>query len=346
MNVRSFILASAVLLGISAPVCAQLESLSRIVEIDGSAELKRRGASEYRPAEVWAVLRDGDLLRSVLGSVVYVLCSNNRLQIVPDGAPVGLGTICPTFTRSTEARGSEELLLLLSSRFEFGSQLLDPQPTLRWPALLEACSYGVMVTMDGEEIWSVPSTELTAVEYEGSALLPGETYQLTVESGGEEFYGLQFELFDGDRDFLDRAIAKIEAADIGAEGKGLAIADLYGDYDLRFEAIAVLEALVEGGSETAAVYGGLGDLYLRVGWRSRAEENYRKALELAETQELLEVATEARFGLAKVAAAGQEVEGALEWLGLARDGYAELGRAEIEEEFAELIEWLTAYVEQ
>lgn len=345
MNVKWFAVISAFLLGFNAPVSAQQELASRIVEIDGSAELKSSGAADYRPAKVWSEFRDGDLLRPALGSIVFVLCANNRLQIVPDGAPVGLRTICPTFTRSTDARGSDELLLLLGSRFEFASQLLDPQPTLQWPTVADSCTYRVRVNADGEEIWSLPSTDLTAVEYEGPALMLGETYQLTVDAGGEESYSLQFALFDGDRDYLEQAIAEIKSADISADGKMLAIANVYEQHDLKFEAIAVLEALADKGSETAAVYGMLGDLYLRVGWRSRAEEFYRTALELAEVQGELEGVTAAQFGLAKVAAAGQEVEGALDWLRLARAGYGELGRTETEVELSELIERLTAYLQ-
>ncbi|MDJ0690143.1 MAG: tetratricopeptide repeat protein [Xenococcaceae cyanobacterium MO_188.B32] len=83
------------------------------------------------------------------------------------------------------------------------------------------------------------------------------------------------------------------------------------------------------GSQTAAVYQLLGDLYLQVGLSQQAKSPYLKALEIAKRTEDLEGQAEAQVGLGQVE--GKKTE-AIGWLTQAQTNYQRLGdRSKVEE---------------
>ncbi|HEY9602008.1 MAG TPA: hypothetical protein V6C85_10385 [Allocoleopsis sp.] len=80
---------------------------------------------------------------------------------------------------------------------------------------------------------------------------------------------------------MREAVEQLVKLDLADETKSFALANLYRVHDLKAEAIATLEALVKRGSQTAAFYRTLGDLYLDVGLNALAQSHYMRANQLA-----------------------------------------------------------------
>ena len=106
------------------------------------------------------------------------------------------------------------------------------------------------------------------------------------------------------------------------EVETLTLAYLYHSYDLKAEAIELLEGLVKGESQTAAVYQLLGDLYQEVGLIQQGKRLYLQALELAKVTGNLEGQAQAQVGLGQVENNKTE---AIEWLTQAQKNYQRLG---------------------
>lgn len=106
------------------------------------------------------------------------------------------------------------------------------------------------------------------------------------------------------------------------------MADTYNEYGLAEQAIAVLEkanlAVNQAGQSVAIAERMLGNFYLQVGLRDVAELHYRRALELAQSEQNLEVLAEAQVGLAKVFVVIGKKQGARKYLQLALANYGSL----------------------
>jgi hypothetical protein len=159
---------------------------------------------------------------------------------------------------------------------------------LRWNAVRSASRYAVSLIADEEVLWQT-QVEGTEVVYSGeSPLEPGVDYLLMVEADTgtssleEESPDLGFSLLDENEATVVReAVEQLVKLDLADETKSFALANLYRVHDLNAEAIATLEALVKRGSQIAAIYRTLGDLYLEVGLNSLAENYYMRASQLA-----------------------------------------------------------------
>jgi hypothetical protein len=166
---------------------------------------------------------------------------------------------------------------------------------LRWNAVPGASRYTVsLITDEGYVFWQT-QVEGTEVVYSGeSPLESGVDYLLKIEieteietdtgasSQDEKSLDLGFSLLDENEATVVReAVEQLVKLDLADETKSFALANLYRVHDLKAEAIATLEALVKRGSQTAAIYRTLGDLYLEVGLNSLAENYYMRASQLA-----------------------------------------------------------------
>lgn len=184
--------------------------------------------------------------------------------------------------------------------------LLNEVPTLRWNKVPDANSYVVRI-MKGSEIHWQEEVSGTEVVYPGvPPLEPEVDYLLTVETdngkssldGGEAQLG--FKLLNEEATQAVREAAVKIASDLADEAKVMILAQRYSYFNLRVDAIKILEALVERGSQTAAVYQLLGKVYAASGLNLLAEELYVKAIALASDSQDLEVLMEAQAELAGV----------------------------------------------
>jgi tetratricopeptide (TPR) repeat protein len=179
-------------------------------------------------------------------------------------------------------------------------------------------------------IWQTQLSE-TLVVYSGEPPLESDVdYLLMIEadtgasSQEENLPDLGFGLLgENEAQRVSEGVAQLVNLDLPQEAKSLALVHLYRGYDLKAEAIATLEALVNQGSQTAAVYRILGDLYLETGLNLLAESRYLRAIELAAAD--VEAQALAAASLVKVYEAIANRQEAIRWLTQAHNRYQVLG---------------------
>ncbi|MBE9117250.1 tetratricopeptide repeat protein [Lusitaniella coriacea LEGE 07157] len=327
----------------------------RLVEVTGGVQLKREGASRFRPARRNTTLRRGDLLRPASGARVRVLCDDGRTRPVPAGVTTGVNTLCPpprSTTRNGTVRprtGTLDIPYIISPRATF---LLVKQPTLRWNAATGAKNFTVTVRGRGFE-WTEQVVRKEACQgntctlvYSGSPFQPGVNYKLVVKadtnrsSAEETTPGLGFGLIELEQRQEVQTIAqRIEEQDLSKEVKLIALADLYADYNLVAEALEILEEGVKT-QPLAAAYRRLGDLYLGIGLVREAEVRYLEAIQLASEAGESEEKAAAQVGLSQVSEALNRREEAVRLLEEAIAGYENLGDEQRVNELKERLEKL------
>ena len=141
--------------------------------------------------------------------------------------------------------------------------------------------------------------------------------------------GLGFSLLEATQSQQVRSqAAEIAQQPWTEQAKTLALVNLYLDNGLTFEAVEMLENLVNSGVETAPIYNSIGKLYLNfLALAPQAKPYYAKAVELADSNDL-EDQTAAQEGLGQVQAKFDNKDEAIRLLTLARDGYETLGDSE------------------
>lgn len=309
-----------------------------IIEVEGEVLLKRKGWSNYQSTTVGAELYPGDLLQPEPRARVLVQCANGKtIWHVPDGMVSGATNGCPPQTVFVPRprgdiippRGGINPLIpyIISPR---RTLVLNPLPTLTWNAVPGASRYIVSLLADEDVIWQTDLRE-TFVAYSGEPPLESDVdYLLMIEadtgasSHEEELPNLGFGLLgEHEQERVCEDVEQLVNLDLAQEAKSLALVHLYRGYDLKAEAIATLEALVNQGSQTAAVYRTQGDLYLEIGLNLLAESRYLRANELAAAD--VEGQALAAASLGKVYEAIANRQEAIRWLTQARNRYQVLG---------------------
>lgn len=337
---------SLMLPGSVAPGLANPTALIFISEIKGDVRLKRSQWNGYQKANFGDLLNPSDQLQLSAGASATVMCNNLSVWVVPAGkvSPVsdacgsGMSILTRPNSRRTVPRALNETIpYIISPR---NTVLLTNRPILRWNAVPGATRYKVRVQDAGLTLDWQTETSNTQIEYPGEPpLQPDSYYLLIVETdkgdSSEEEQGndLSFTLLDAQKtESVEREVAQLKQQQLTQDTEGLALAYLYQSYDLKAEAIELLEGLVKRGSETAAVYQLLGDLYLQVGLNQQAKSPYLQALEIAQRTEDLEGQAEAEFGLGQVEYGLGKKNETIEWLTQAQTNYQKLGdRSKVEE---------------
>ncbi len=139
-------------------------------------------------------------------------------------------------------------------------------------------------------------------------------------SGVKQQYWLQL-LTPKDVAAIEQATDPLRGLEVTAETQGWLLAEVYERNGLNQEAASVLEPLVREGEPPALVYRMLGDSYLRLGWLEEAEQTYQLAIIRAEAENAQRERGASAFGLARVAAARQDLDGAERWLQQAKAYY-------------------------
>jgi len=316
-----------------------------LISAEGAVRLQRDGWPDYHPTNFGALLYRGDQLWPADGAEVSILCDSLTIQPIPAGMPTGLNNVCPRPSKSAlvigesvigNTRGGSDphIPYIISPR---KTQLLNNRPLLRWNETTDASSYHVQIknTDTGQTIWD-ETMDGSAVTYPGEPPLePNVTYLLIVvadngtSSPDEGVPDLSFSLLD-EQNAQDKwaGAVKLTELNLSAEAEAFATAKLFAGHDLIAEAIEMLEMLAEGGSQKAAVYHTLGDLYRHIGLNLLAEDRYLVAIKLADVADDVEGLATAQAGLGEVYIALGDEDEAIKWLTEAKAGYDDLGDTE------------------
>ncbi len=318
---------------VSSDTCVPV---GRLISVQGQVQLKRTGWSVYHPTAVGARLCLRDLLQLAKGAKAIVKCAEPAQNpwTVPEGTwGVGNGCREPRERRYTlpgpisPTRRIETAARIPYIISPYSTSLLNDKPKLRWQVVPGATSYTVRVTGPGVKWETEVST--TEVVYPGEPPLKPveEGYLLTVEAdNGEKPAKATFRLLDESKTQQVRTAAlALNRQNLAEEAKTLALADLYIGQELIAEAIELLEASVAKGSQTAAMYYTLGELYGQVEFLGEAEKNYLKAFKLATTANDIEGQAAAAARLGKMYELMGNSDQATRWLQEAQQRYQALG---------------------
>ncbi|MFN8904467.1 MAG: tetratricopeptide repeat protein, partial [Pseudanabaena sp.] len=284
-----------------------------------------------KPARFLMLLEAEDLVKPEIDSVLEVICSDGRGRIVEAGTFSGLAKICPqSVPRSSstfDTKGEDDFLKYLNLRF-YTVTLLDGSQVIRWQEVNGATGYQVKLGTR-QEVLLDRQVDCSKVSYGGSQPLKlGVEYDFLVKAlgGNNSDFRVRFKvLTEKESQELNKRIAVIQSNQGLPEiAKAIALADIYNEYGLAEQAIAVLEKANQAGQSVAIAERMLANFYLQVGLRDVAELHYRRALELAESEQNLEVLAEAQIGLAKVFVVNGKKRSAREYLQLALANYTSL----------------------
>ncbi|NER38120.1 MAG: hypothetical protein F6J93_29870 [Oscillatoria sp. SIO1A7] len=286
-----------------------------ILEATGNVPIKPRGARDYYRVSVGTPLARGTIIFPTSTMSVKILCADRRTYwLVPSGVPSGVGNGCPPLGQRPDATRNAggicsspqpaSLPYIISPRSTF---LLSAKPILRWNPVADATLYIVSVSKkSGEILWQTTASD-TELAYNGELPLePGVQYELTVEAkfganasrsgassrseshpGNGRLSGFAFEVLSEQKAAeVKDALALLQEQELTETAKSLALARVYNDsrYNLRAEAISILEAAISRGIENTASYYLLGDLYCQVGLTSFAEQSYLRGIEQGTTE--------------------------------------------------------------
>ncbi len=342
-RVLTGVLLSLMLPGLVSPAWANPKVLNFVSEIKGNVRLKRSQWKSYQKANFGDLLNPSDQLKLSAGASAKVMCDSSRVWVVPAGKESLVSDGCgsgkrkerrPNSRRGFSREENKTIPYIISPR---NTALLTNRPILRWNAVSGASRYTVQVQDAGLTLDWQTETSNTQIEYPGEPpLQPDSYYLLIVETdkgdSSEEEQGadLSFTLLDAQKaESVRTEVAQLKQQQLNQEAEGLALAYFYQRYELKAEAIELLEGLVKQGSQIVAVYQLLADLYLEVGLSQQAKSSYSQALELAKRTENLEGQADAQFGLGQVE--GKKTE-AIGWLTQAQTNYQRLGdQSKIEE---------------
>ena len=309
---------------------------NRIVELEGKAEIKRKGQTDYQPVFKWDIVNLGDIIRPEAGTKLIIRCSDRKLRKADSGLPSGLLAICPT-AKNTDARAGENIFLdLLRGEYTYQTLLLVDRPFLTWAEIPGADSYEVKIKAGEEIVWE-KTLQGTSVQYDREPLFPKFFYDLEVKAIGIDKppYQIKVRLVDpAIADIVKAKVNEINKEDISEEAKILVLVEYYLQEQesiasgFLFDALLPLEQLVGNGDKTPVIHRLLGDIYLKLGRSTEAKESYQTAISLAEPIGNLTQIAEAQLGLAHVAVSEGNLSEGKEWLTKVRDTYGLIANKE------------------
>lgn len=343
------------------PIALSIESNSssnavggQILQIDGNLQIERDGR-RITPNPGTNVYPQ-DRLIAANGGEAIVQCLDNTLSIQSVTHQTRLLANCST-TSATESecepgivectpRGDE--LLWDETKIPYiisphRTRLLDPNPIFRWNSVGENVSYQVSLLENGREIWSsgAEAISVTEIQYPGQDLAPGKNYALEVyASNGSSSFDtpklpaeMGVTLLDETEAAEVRELAdQIQNSALNEDAKALAVSQLYLDRMLVAEALIKLDSVVERGTENAAIYRRVGEIYWRyLGIAPAAKDYYYRALSQIQENNL-EEESKILYELGNIEASLQDYSRAIELLIDAKTKYTNLGNLEKAEE--------------
>lgn len=286
----------------------------------GTTNLKRAGWSSFRTAAVGTILQTGDLLEALDGSAAVSCGSGQKLRLTPRQV-VSVSKVCGSQRLSLRGDSNDDTAIaggddptipyVIFPRTQW--QLESENFAIRWNPIATAKQYTVSLYCVSENalcrkrlLWTAKTTK-PEITYGGQPLSAGLQYQVVIEtdnglsSQDETAEAMSFEIYDADfRELIETEYETLLAQDFTNEAFTLAKADYAVTYDLYSQAIAILQAEVESGTEVVAVYQMLARLYAQTGLNLLAKETYETAIQLATTQDNIDALALSQKGLAKV----------------------------------------------
>lgn len=324
--------------GLAEPAQSQSTSVNILLVEQGEVKIKKPKWKTYQKATTGTLLHPDDLLQLSSGSSASLMCGTTKKWKptpgkefkVSEGCPRGVASRPRIIARAQTRAVSDPFPYLLSPR---NTDILGARPLLKWNPVAGTSLYTVQVqAIVGDDLTWRTETRDSQIIYGGNPLKPGARYLLTVktdkgaESKAETGVTLMFSLLPTEKaKTVEGEIAAIKQQGLSPEGEALALSYLYEGYNLKAEAIALLEPLVQQKSENPVVYGLLGDLYLQTQLSQKALAAYQQALTLAQKSGDLEGEGLAQAGLGEASFGLGKTEEALSWLKKAQASYAVLG---------------------
>ena len=346
------------LLTVTLPVPTAAFASYRLLEVQGTVQMKRSGQSNYQPARRGMHLELGDRVRTEEEAQARIRCADlTTFWILYSNLERGVASGCPQGLFSTRLRigqqsdnapgGNDPAIPYITSPRR--TTILDASPLLRWNAVPGAKSYTVQVV--GPDVnWETEVTG-TEVQYAGSPLTAGLEYRVIVEADNGQSSQLDegaetvtFELlYPEDIENVQSDIARLAEAELSEEAKAFALADIYIREDLFVDAVNTLEPLVASRTNTLEIYQDLGDIYRYIGLNLLAEERYEQAIAIASTNAIPEGIANAQAGLAEVKVMLDQPDAAIDLLTQAKNHYEGLEDTERVEELEERLEELRSF---
>jgi hypothetical protein len=275
------------------------DSAHLLIVVQGPVNVKRAGRSEYAPGMFGMVLHRGDLLRLDGDAQAKVACADLTLADAASGTgsvpcKMGQGIIADpaTGSRVSAARSNipSDIPIVIAPR---RTRILNARPTLRWSPMPGIDTFKVSIQKN-DTVWNTDISGQTQVAYPANApaLTTGQTYKVVVQAGERSsedklIPDLGFTVAPPNEvSEIREAESKIKALGLAEGPTEYLIAVLYATRkpevrdNFNAEAIERLENLVASFKEPA-VLRMLGDLYLKIGVLSLAEERYVQAVELS-----------------------------------------------------------------
>lgn len=282
--------------------------IGRIISIQGEVQMRRIGWGSYHPIANGASLCEGDLLQPTEGTKAIVQCADiaQNLWILPDDELSSVNSGCrppkkPIYSISVPITPTRDPFArrpyIITPN---NTWVLNNQPVLRWLAVPGATSYVVRVSGLGVD-WK-QEVNTTKVVYPGQPPLKpaGEGYLIKVEANnGSLAAKATFSLVAPTQVAQVRsAIERLNREKLSDDAKTLALSEIYITQGLIAEATERLEAAVANGSQTAAIYYTLGNLYSHVELFEPALKQFLKASKLSANTRDIEgqAIVEARLG--------------------------------------------------
>lgn len=310
---------------------------------EGRVLLKRQGWSSFRTVTAGTPLHHRDQLQAIRGQTAKIVCRGVSSHRVPSPQIYPVSYFCGTPRSFISTRTEQDLKPTNSVGGDdptipyvitpHRGEILDGKPTIRWNPVAGVSRYTVRVT--GSGVYWETQVSGTEVVYPGEPVLQlGQEYLVVVEADGTSSQldkGGEYRFRVVYPEVAQRVQEKIQAIaqlDVPEEAQALTMVDTYFKEDLDSEAIAILESLVQSGSQTVQVYQLLGDLYAHEGLNLLAQERYEQAIELAIASENIESQAKAQAGLAEVMIMLGKREQAIRLFNQAKAGYEALGNSQ------------------
>jgi hypothetical protein len=328
------------LISIAPPTLAQPEELNYISNLKGNVQIKRLVWATYQRANFGDLLTAGDRIKVGKGALATIMCSNLTLWSVPAEKETLLQEGCkgsgrPFLYRSDRktgpTRAGEDLSLpyLNSPR---NTALLGRRPVLRWNNINGA---PYQVTVSGDEVkWSATASQPQVVfPGDQQPIKPGYRYRVTVvaqdgkQTAQDDPVSFTF-LNDQQVQQVQQEVQQIKQFTLEPDAQIFALALLYQHYDLKAEAIALLEEASGKGIQTTATTKLLGELYQQSGLPRSAKDQYLKALQLAKAENNLEGQASLQKDLGEVNELLDQLKEAIGSFQAASRHYQALGDAE------------------
>lgn len=276
--------------------------------------LRRPGWTDYSPVSFGAIVETGDLLRVMKGGEAAVFCgspdlwSKGALSIAADGKEHGIpcqrGAPPRPWPDVSALRGKAERLLpyVITPR---NTALLSNTPDLDWHNLPDVTSYNVTLISNDELVRPSVQVEADSTKWpvEWAPIQGGFDYVLIVEGAGKYsddankthsrlgFWLLDEKTMAG----IEIQTGQIKQAGLDPVAQELLIADLYRNYQLRAEALKLLER-ISSAYPSPYVYLRIGEIYLETGNSNEAQIQFELAYKLAQSKSDLEAQAQAQYG--------------------------------------------------